>query len=153
KNDTSNPTNPATTASITFKRHKRRRNSANRSCSDSGIGTLGDGDDCAIIQVTRSVQQNKTRPSKLPQPHPTPQSHPNSPSPQAAFHHHEREISRKHFACNKNKYENIGPKNHESVQKKTEKNHNVENFAKISSYPLIVFKNTTKVRSHLISPR
>jgi hypothetical protein len=37
--------------------------------------------------------------------------------------------------------------------KKTGENRAVEIFAKISSYPLIVFKNTTKVRAHLISPR
>jgi hypothetical protein len=56
KNDTSKPTKPATTASITFKRHKRRRNSASRSCSDPGIGALGDGDDDAMIQVIRFIQ-------------------------------------------------------------------------------------------------
>jgi len=37
--------------------------------------------------------------------------------------------------------------------KKNRKKCPVEIFAKISSYPLIVFKNTTKVRAHLISPR
>jgi hypothetical protein len=44
-------------------RHKRRRKSASRSCSDPGIFALGDGDD-AMIQVDLSIQQNKSRPRK-----------------------------------------------------------------------------------------
>jgi hypothetical protein len=74
-----------------------------------------------MIQVIRSIQQNKTRPRKKPQRQPTPQSHPNSPPPQAAFHHHNREISRKPMR-DKIKYGSIRPKNHETVQKNPGKN-------------------------------